>query len=209
MKNLPLLIGTLVVMTALIFGVVSFFSKGGQSHAISQEVLLSDNPHVRGNVDAPVTIVEFSDFQCPACAYTRTLIEKVLADYPDKVRLVYRNFPLSSIHHNAQLAAQAAEVAGEKGLFWEYHDVLFTNQEKWSQLEGKKLLLDQLASYAEEVGIDKESFLERIDSDYIKSLVNEDVVLGNQLKLRGTPTLYVNGQPTPASQLIKQVESIN
>lgn len=210
MKNLPLLLGTLVVTAALILGVILVFSNNtSQQQAVAdQSELLTDSPHVKGPADAVVTIVEFSDFQCPACKATSPLIDKVVNQYPDQVRLVYRHFPLVSIHDKAQLAAQAAEVAGEDGQFWEYHDLLFGRQLTWSQLENKEEYIEQLASYAEELGIDKASFLERIESDHIKSLVTEDIAAGGKLNIQATPTLYVNGQPSPASQLMQIVESI-
>lgn len=209
MKNLPLLLGTLLVTAALIAGVVFSFSKATTTQEVAdQSVLITTKPHAKGPDDALVTIVEFSDFQCPACRATYPLVEKVVNQYPDQVRLIYRQYPLTQIHPHAQLAAQATEVAAEEGLFWEYHDLLFENQESWSKLEGKNDFLEQLTGYAEQLGIDKASFSERIESDYIKSLVNEDVVAGNQLNIKGTPTLYVNGQPSPASQLTQVVESI-
>ncbi len=209
MKNLPLLLGTLAVTTALVFGVVTIFSKGNVwQEPVEQALLMTDSPHVKGAQNALVTIVEFSDFQCPACKAVNPLVEQVLAQYPDQVRLIYRHFPLSSIHHNAQLAAQAAEVAAQDGQFWEYYDLLFTHQAVWSKLDQKQVYLEQLAAYAEELGIDKDNFLERIESDHIKSLVTEDLTAGGRLDIKGTPTLYVNGQPTSASQLMQMVESI-
>ena len=209
MKNLPLLLGTLAVTAALIFGVVSSFSNSGaKQEPVDQAQLLSAAPHVKGAADAKVTIVEFSDFQCPACKATNPLVEKVANLYPDQVRVIFRHFPLSSIHSNARLAAQATEVAAQDGKFWEYHDLLFAEQLTWSQLEKKEEYIEQLASYAEELGIDKDNFLERIESDHIKSLVTEDLTAGGRLNINATPTLYVNGQPISASQLMQMVESI-
>ena len=106
------------------------------------------------------------------------------------------------------MAAQATEVAAQDGKFWEYHDLLFEEQLTWSQLEKKEEYIEQLASYAEELGIDKDNFLERIESDHIKSLVTEDLTAGGRLNINATPTLYVNGQPISASQLMQMVESI-
>ena len=209
MKNLPLLLGTLAVTAALIFGVVSSFSNSGaKQEPVDQAQLLSAAPHVKGAADAKVTIVEFSDFQCPACKATNPLVEKVANLYPDQVRVIFRHFPLSSIHPNARLAAQATEVAAQDGKFWEYHDLLFAEQLTWSQIEKKEEYIEQLAIYAEELGIDKDNFLERIESDHIKSLVTEDLTAGGRLNINATPTLYVNGQPTSASQLMQVVESI-
>lgn len=210
MKNLPLLIGTLVVTLGLVVGVVFIFSRQGvsQSQPVDPAQLVTEQSHARGPDSAVVTIVEFSDFQCPACRATQSTIKQVLGVYPEQVRLVYRHFPLTSIHPNAQLAAQASEVAAEEGKFWEYHDLLFDRQAIWSELESKQAFIEQLADYAEELGIDKPSFLERIDSDHIKSLVTADAVAGNQLNIQATPTLFVNGRHSPATQLQNQVESV-
>ena len=89
---------------------------------------------IRGKVGAPVTIVEFSDFQCPFCSRALPTVQKVLSDYGDKVVLVYKHFPLVSIHPRAQISAEAAECAKEQGKFWEFHDQLFTNQTDWASL---------------------------------------------------------------------------
>ncbi len=211
MKNLPLLLGTLLVTTAMILGVIFMFSNNSlsQQDPVSQEELVStSSPHIKGAEAAEITIVEFSDFQCPACAASQELVNEVLAAYPEQVKIEYRHFPLNSIHPNAQLAAQATEVAAQEDKFWEYHDLLFANQRVWSELEEKGAFLEQLAGYAEELGIDKASFLERIESDRIKSLVIEDITAGGKINIQGTPTFYVNGQPSPASQLLKTVELI-
>lgn len=215
MKNVSLLIGTLVGTAILVFSVVWLFSRpSSSSQNLSPEVkdqLVSENPHTKGPADAAVTIVEFSDFQCPACRSALPAVEAVTSAYPQQVRVVYRNFPLNSIHPNAQLAAQAAESVAELGgneAFWAYHDILFENQSTWSQLDSKDDLKNTLADYAAQLTIDKPSFLEKIESDHIKSLITEDVQLGGQVGIKGTPTFFVNGQVTSAPQLMSSVESI-
>ncbi len=208
MKNLPLLLGTLLGTILLIVGIVFFFSRSSTEQVVTDEaVLISETPQVRGPEEAPVTIVEFSDFQCPACRSVQPLVESILQNYPNQVRLVYRHFPLTSIHPNAPLAAQAAEAAAEDGKFYEYHDLLFARQEEWSEIGSQDELKERLGAYAEELSIDKASFLEKIESDHIKALVAEDVTAGSQLNVQATPTFYVNGRQTPASQLINTVES--
>ncbi|GEM_PF-486431 len=92
------------------------------------------NAPIRGNKNAPVTIIEFSDFQCPFCSRSVPIVEQVLKTYGDKVKLVYKQLPLTSIHPNAQIASLASECANEQKKFWEYHDLLFTNQTAWSSL---------------------------------------------------------------------------
>lgn len=206
MKNLPLLIGTLVGTVLLVVGVVWFLSRSTTPQAVDPASLVPENAHRKGKADAKVTIVEFSDFQCPACRAVQPLVKSVADKYPDQVSVVYRHFPLT-IHPYAPLAAQAAEVAGEQNKFWEYHDILFERQPEWSELKSTEEVKQKFADYAQELGIDKASFLERIDTDYIKQLVTRDVTAGGSLRIQSTPTLYVNGQPTAAPQLLSTVES--
>jgi protein-disulfide isomerase len=210
MKNVPLLIGTLVVTVLMVVGVVVLFSRATPTaqQVVDQAQLISEKSHSMGATEnAVVTIVEFSDFQCPACKATQPLLKEILNQNPDKVRLVYRHYPLSNIHPYAELAARAAEVAGEDGAFWPYHDMLFERQLEWAELANASEVKEKFAAYGEELGIDKASFLERIESDHIKTLVTEDLAAGGQLNIQGTPTLYVNGQETPAAQLLNAVES--
>jgi formate-nitrite transporter family protein len=208
MKNVPLLIGTIVATLGLVVGIVFFFSKATQpQQAVDPVSLIPDKAHSKGPDNAVVTIVEFSDFQCPACKATQPLLDQILTQYPDKVRLVYRHYPLYSIHKYADLGARAAEAAAEDNKFWEYHDLLFDRQGEWSVLSNETEVQDKLGAYAEELGIDKAIFLERIQSDRIKSLVTQDVAKGGQLNIQATPTLFVNGQPTSAPQLLAEVES--
>lgn len=211
MKNLPLLIGTLVVSIALIAGIAVLFS--GQASPVSGEqvdaTLLADGAlNSTGPSDAPVTIVEFSDFQCPACRASEPMVQSVLQQYPDKVKLVFRNFPLDQIHPNARLAAQAAQVAQSEGKFWQYAQLLFEKQEEWSDLSSYDLLKTTLSEYASELGIDSASFLERMESSEVVSAVQRDVDLAKELNIMATPTFFVNGIQTPAPELLSAVKNV-
>lgn len=208
MKNIPLLLGTIFGTIALVIGVAIWFSQSATVQNVDPSLLYTQTPHIRGQSGATITIVEFSDFQCPACRAAEPTVQQVLAKYPDKVVLIYRHFPLMSIHPFAELAARASEVVDEQGKFWEYHDKLFEKQPEWTALGSQDKVKDQLAQYAEELGIDKQDFLEKIESDHIKSAVAEDLQTANQLKLQATPTFFVNGQQTAAPQLQSTVESI-
>lgn len=108
-------------------------NKSGAFDPVPRQVAVG-NSSVRGKAGAPVTIIEFSDFQCPFCSRANPTVKKVLADYGDKVMLVYKHFPLVSIHPRAQKSAEAAECAKDQGKFWEFHDQLFDNQTDWSSL---------------------------------------------------------------------------
>jgi protein-disulfide isomerase len=142
---------------------------------------------VRGDANGPVTIVEFSDFQCPFCARAAPLIADVLKKYPKGVRFVYKQFPLP-MHPSARVAAEASLAAQEQGKFWEMHDVLISNQ---PTLDAAKI-----DDYAKQAGLDLKRFkadLERNKAAYDKRIETE-MKLGNDVDVRGTPTLFIDGK---------------
>jgi protein-disulfide isomerase len=144
------------------------------------------NSPVRGPQGAPVTIVEFSDYQCPFCARSEPLIKDVEKQYPERVRFVYKHLPLVSIHPNAMGASQAAIAAGKQGKFWEMHDLLFANQ--------RALQPDKLKEYAQQLGLDMAKFEADMESAEVKSIVQDDMTLSRTVGVRGTPTIFVNGK---------------
>jgi protein-disulfide isomerase len=150
------------------------------------------NAPVRGAAGAPVTLVEFSDFECPFCKQTRPTLKQLLERYPGKVRLAYRDFPLESIHPQARRAAEAARCAHDQGKFWEYHDVLFA--------QSPKLAAEDLRRYAGEVGLDVTKFDGCLAAGTHKAAVQRDVEEGNQLGITGTPAFFVNGRPLSGAQ---------
>ena len=147
--------------------------------------IATDDQPSKGNADASVTIVEFTDFQCPSCAQQHPVIERIVSEFGNRVRLVVRDFPLSQ-HANAPKAAEAAEAAREQGKYWEYIAVLFRNQ---SALE-----VDKLRQYASELGLDRARFDASLDSGKFAEKVQRDVLDGQKLGVNGTPTFYVNGK---------------
>jgi protein-disulfide isomerase len=157
----------------------------------------SDDDPVKGSKDAKVVIIEFSDFQCPFCArffdQTLPLIER---DYikTGKVQLVYRDFPLS-FHQYAQKAAEAAQCANEQGKFWEYHDLLFKNQNEWISAGEAKLL-----DYAKALELDTNKFNSCLTTGKYESEVKKDFQDGLQYGVQGTPTFFINGIPIVGAQ---------
>ena len=141
---------------------------------------------VKGATDAPITIVEFSDYQCPFCARSEPLVKEALAAYPSKARVVFKHFPLTSIHPNALNAALAATAAQQQGKFWEMHEKLFDNQ--------RELAPEQIKQYAGELGLDLAKFEADMKSEQVKAQVQEDMQLGQRVGVRGTPTIFVNGK---------------
>jgi len=156
---------------------------------------LASTGSVEGSEDAPVTIVEFSDFQCPFCSrfYTQTLLQ-LRTDYIDtgKVKLIYRDFPLSSLHPEAQPAAEASECAADQGKFWEFHDLLFENQAALSTVSYKK--------WAADLGLNTEDFNSCFDTGKHRADVQADFAAGSAAGVSGTPTFFINGQKVVGAQ---------
>ncbi len=156
----------------------------GKSTPTDTSGLVRNNSHFLGSQNAKVTIVEFSDFQCPACKAAQPTVTAVLQKYKDKIRFVYREFPLPS-HEFGMIAAQGAEAAGLQGKFWEMHDKLFEKSPDLSK--------DKLISYAMELGLDPAKFAADLDSDAVRQIVLDDQADGNKASLEVTPTFFING----------------
>jgi protein-disulfide isomerase len=148
-----------------------------------QNISVDDDPS-RGDATAPVTIVEFTDFQCPACAAMHPVLEEVLKSYGNKVRFVVRDFPLS-MHENARKAAEAANAANAQGKFFEYIAVLFKNQ--------KALDVPSLKKYASDLGLDRAKFDAALDRGVYAAEVKKDISDGELYGVGSTPTIFVNG----------------
>ena len=150
-----------------------------------------DPARVRGNPKAPVMIVEFSDYQCPYCHQAETTIKEVLAKYGDKVSLAYRDFPLTAIHSQAEIAAEASRCALEQGKFWEYHDQLFT---------ASKLDKDALIEYARNLKLDDKQFGSCLTGEKYKADIDKDLQEGRKAGVSGTPGFFINGIALSGSQ---------
>jgi protein-disulfide isomerase len=140
----------------------------------------------KGAKDAAVVLVEWADFQCPYCGAAAPVIDKLALQYPEHVRLVYKNYPLAS-HEHSELAARSAVAAGKQGKFWEMHRVLFLNQQ--TGLDREVLL-----RLGKEVGVDEKKFVADLDSEAVADAVNRDRKQAEKLELRGTPMIYINGR---------------
>ena len=138
-----------------------------------------------------VVLVEFSDFQCPACGLYYPLVKQLKADLGDKLIVVYKHFPLKSLHKNAEFAARASEAALVQGKFWEMHNILFEKQSEWS---GSDQALSLFTDYANSLGLDKEKFLADIDLNATYDKIITDYQQGVRLGVTGTPTFFLNGK---------------
>jgi protein-disulfide isomerase len=141
--------------------------------------------HVLGVAHAPVTLVEYGDFECPNCKQAALAVKLLLARFTGRIRLGYRHFPLEDVHPHAMHAALAAEAAGRQGKFWQMHDLLFDNQQH--------LKLHQLRGYAEHLELDMARFNADMDDEIYLQRVREHVEGGNQSGVRATPTFFMNG----------------
>ncbi len=186
MKNPWVIIGVIAVL--LIGGAVWYSSQANEMYNEGVEV----KAHIKGNPDAAVKLVEYSDFQCPACAAFQPVIAEILAEYGDRMSFEYRHFPLSQIHRLAEPAARAAEAAGQQGKFYEYHDLLFQNQTNWSNSTNPAQFFVQ---YATELGLDVEEFTRMQRSSILRAHVQSQFNEARAAGFSGTPSFLLNGQP--------------
>ncbi|MGE5851144.1 MAG: DsbA family protein, partial [Candidatus Methylomirabilota bacterium] len=151
-----------------------------------------DGAPIRGAPNAPVTLVEFSDFHCPFCKQVQPTLAQLLARYPGKVRLVYRDFPIDSLHPQARRAAEAARCAQDQGKFWEYHDLLFA--------EAPKATTEDLSRFAQQVGLDLAKFESCLSGGFHRAAVQRDIDDGSRAGVNGTPAFFINGRPLSGAQ---------
>jgi len=185
MKNPWVIIGVLVAV--LVGGSIWYSSTVSQQANEGVEVI----SHVKGNPEADVVLVKYSDFQCPACAAFVPAVNDVLAEFGDDVRFEYRHFPLIQIHPFAVQAARAAEAAGQQGKFFEYHDALFTNQDAWRQSPNPTQFFVQ---FAEEIGLDMDQFTRQQRSSILQDKVVAEFDEAREAGFTGTPTFTLNGE---------------
>lgn len=153
-------------------------------------------PQVKGRADAPVTIEEFGDYQCPPCGALYPELEKIQAHYGDQVRLVFRHYPLVRIHPNALAAAHAAEAAGLQGKFWEMHDQLYRAQKSWERAGDARAAF---VAYARTLGLDAERFARDMNGDSVDARIAADLERAASLGVDSTPVIFVNGRKLPYS----------
>lgn len=152
---------------------------------------VTSGDHIKGSIDAPAMLVEYSDFQCPACRSAAPIVKQVSDELGDQLAVVYRHFPLRQIHPHAQLAGQAAYAAGKQGKFWEMHDELFATQSAWTNTKDAEQFFVNLAI---ELELDETVFRTDMNSSAAKDKVNADYTSGNTSGVRGTPTFFLNGK---------------
>ena len=182
----------LLLLLGIGFILYSFLKPSSNSENINTESLtIADNDWVKGDSDSKNILFEFSDFQCPACAGYQPLVKQITEELSSQVKVVYKHFPLSSIHTNALDAAKAAEAAGKQEKFWEMHDLLFNLQDDWSEENNVYLKFEE---YAKSLELDIDTFKIDFESDIILSKIENDIKLGNSLRINATPTFFLNSK---------------
>lgn len=183
----------LLLILALIFGGYKLIKwiNTPQEQQGPVSVALGENEWSKGNPQADVTLIEYSDFQCPACKSYYPLISKLSEEYSQDIKIVYRHLPLVSIHKNSLAAASAAEAAGRQGKFWEMHNLLFENQDDWADDSSPE---EKFESYAGELELDLDKFKLDYESSEVKNDINSDLRAANSLRLTSTPSFILNGK---------------
>lgn len=183
-------LASLIILIGGVFlvSITSPKSSGGDSQKADEKLLVRDNSHKIGTSSASVTVVEFGDFQCPACGASHPIVKQILNDYKDKITFVYRHFPLP-VHKNAKPAAEAAEAAGAQAKFWEMFDLLFENQTKWAESDNPE---DLFLKYAKELKLDMNKFKSDIQKNAFEDRIRQDQSDGNKLNINSTPTFFIN-----------------
>ena len=195
-RYLPFLIVATVALVAVGSGAMLYRAKRTELLSMPENKSPSgksatESMHIRGNPNAPVTLEEFGDFQCPPCGTFAGFAEELLKQYDSRLRIVFRDFPLI-VHEHAREAALAAEAAGLQGRFWEMHDVLYREQAAWSKAPNARELFE---SYAGTIGLNLDQFRKDMDGEKARERVDSDQALGDSLGVKVTPTLFINNHP--------------
>jgi protein-disulfide isomerase len=144
-----------------------------------------DRDHIQGRAEAAVTLVEYGDYECPYCGAAYPIIKEVQERMGERLRFVFRNFPITTSHPHAELAAEAAEAAAAQDRFWEMHDLLYENQQRLGE--------EDLRAYADQLGLEVEPFDQELAEHVHAERVHEDFMSGVRSGVNGTPTFYING----------------
>jgi len=189
------LIGTGLVTALIIAGGAFIFARTNPSpnqapsESVDTERLVRSDSQFQGPSDSPVTVVEFADFQCPACGALHPVLKQLKNDIP-AAKFVFRHFPLESIHKNARASSLAAAAAGQQDKFWPMHDKLFEQQGEWSDQDNPEETFDR---YAQEIGLELEKFKADLNNPDLSSRITADQNDGQSLRVSGTPTIFING----------------
>lgn len=193
-----------IIITAIIFGGIIFASRNDSSkidvssvnansfiEASDKNGQIAD--HAFGTTTGKFVVVEYADYQCPACAKYSPIFKSIAETYKDKITFIFRNYPLTSIHPNAFAAASLVEAAGLQGKFWQMHDFIYEKQSDWTALQADKRT-DAFLGYAKDLNLDVDRVKEDMSSSAVSTKINFDMALGRRESLNGTPSIIVDGK---------------
>lgn len=193
-KSIALWVGAALLITVVLVGVVKLAgTKGGapgENPLVAGLIPVSEKDWVRGTSTGAATLIEYSDFQCPACAAYYPLVERIVSDYSGSLRFVYRYFPLQQ-HAQARVSAYAAEAAGRQGKFWEMYHLLFEGQQEWADKSSAEKTFE---SYASKLGLNMEKYRGDVKLSEVKDVIQSDYEGGIKAGVDATPTFYLNGR---------------
>lgn len=188
-KETKILLGIIAVIVAGLIGVFVMFNKQGSSTTTDASKLVRATSQKQGS--GSVQLVEFGDYQCPACGAAYPNVQKIMKEYDGKVTLIWRNYPLETIHKNALVSAQYAQASAQQNKFWEMHDKLYETQKEWSELADPT---GKFAEYATALGIDAAKLKNAAKDGAVTAIINQDKADGDAVGVQGTPTFFVNGK---------------
>ncbi|MBD3360198.1 thioredoxin domain-containing protein [Candidatus Peregrinibacteria bacterium] len=207
MKNSTNRIVFWIVVIALIVGSVSVIIYSHKSTSSADVPPVSDSDWTLGNKESDIVLIEYSDFQCPACVSYFDLLKDVVEEFDKHILFVYRHYPLDSIHKNAGFAAAAAEAAGKQGKFWKMYDKLFGNQSDWDY-KSKEEAETVFADYAAEIGIDVQKFLKDLYSEEVIEKVERNRQSAVSAEIYYTPAFILNGELIQNPRTLEEFRSL-
>lgn len=183
----------ILIACVLVFGGILFFSKKDSNNNTSSNSANTGKVtnHVKGQGKKGVTLVEYGDFECPACTAYYPLVEQVFAKYQNDITFQYRNFPLRQIHQHAMVAHRAAAAADRQGKFWDMYDLLYKNHDTWAAESDPT---STFRGYAQSLGLDLTKYDSDFQSQAVNDEINADIAAGNALGVNSTPTFFLNGK---------------
>jgi protein-disulfide isomerase len=189
-KKIGIVAGVVFLMVISVIGLLKLAETSGSPSSISIPAV-SENDISKGDSKSKISLIEYSDFQCPACAAYQPLVKQLLSELGNEIYITYRFFPLTNLHKNAMISAQAAYAANLQGKFWEMHDMLFETQTSWAETKDPK---DTFVTYAKKLNLDADKFEKDMNSSeaqtYVASSQNQAISAG----INSTPTFFVNGR---------------
>lgn len=196
----------IAIIVVVIGGLIFLGEGGGSKIEPALEVgVVHPLDHIKGNASSTVVLMEYSDFQCPACRSYYPIMREITTEFGDKALFIYRHFPLISIHFNAEFAARASEAASKQGKFWEMHDLLFEKQNEWANAADPSPMFE---SYATLIGLNIDQFKLDFKSPEVRDFVRAQRTHAVQSGLQGTPSFFINGKQIQNPNSVDEFKTI-